>query len=58
MGGDHAPGEVVAGAVEAARRGGVQVMLVGDPEAVHGELARHDTAGLPVVPVPSPGLHP
>ena len=55
MGGDHAPGEVVAGAVEAARQGGVQVMLVGDPEAVHGELARHDTAGLPVVPVPSQG---
>ena len=54
MGGDYAPGEVVAGAVEAARRG-VQVMLVGDPGAVQGELARHDTAGLPVVPVPSQG---
>ncbi len=56
MGGDHAPGEVVAGAVEAARRGGVQVMVVGDPEAVNGELARHDTAGLPVAPVPSQGV--
>ena len=56
MGGDHAPGEVVAGAVEAARLDGVGVMVVGDPEAVQAELARHDTAGLPVVAVPSEGM--
>ncbi len=55
MGGDYAPGEVVAGAVDAARRGGVQVIVVGDPDAVRGELARHDIAGLPVVPMPSQG---
>ena len=55
MGGDHAPGEVVAGAIEAARRGDVQVMLVGDPDAVQPELAKHDTTGLPVVAVPSEG---
>ena len=55
MGGDHAPGEVVAGAIEAARRGDVQVMLVGDPDAVQPELAKHDTTGLPIVAVPSEG---
>ena len=55
MGGDHAPGEVVAGAVEAARGGGVQIALVGDPDAVQSELVKHDTKGLPIEPVPSEG---
>ena len=32
MGGDYAPGEVVAGVVAAVREGGLQVGLVGDPE--------------------------
>ena len=56
MGGDYAPGEVVAGVVAAVREGGLQVGLVGDPEAVGAELARHDTAGLPIVVVPSEGV--
>ncbi len=56
MGGDHAPGEVVAGAVEAARGGGVQVMVVGDPDKVRMELAKHDTAGLPIAAVSSEGV--
>ena len=43
MGGDHAPAEIVAGAVEAASEGGLQVMLVGDPDKVGPELAKHDT---------------
>ena len=34
MGGDYAPAETVAGAVEAARHDGVAIVLVGDPEAV------------------------
>lgn len=55
MGGDHAPGEVVAAAVEAARQGDVQIGLVGDPDAVQPELAKHDTKGLPILPVPSEG---
>lgn len=50
MGGDHAPAETVAGAVEAARRG-VDVVLVGSRSAIEEELARHDFE-LPVVDAP------
>ncbi len=46
MGGDHAPHEIVAGAVLAAERGH-DVVLVGDENAVRPLLARHD-ADLPV----------
>ncbi len=51
MGGDHAPHEIVAGAVAYARQSGHTVILVGHEELVQAELARHDTAGLdlPVV---------
>ena len=56
MGGDHAPSETVAGAVESARGGGVQIMLVGDPDRVQPELAKHDIDGLPIVTVPSEGV--
>ena len=56
MGGDYAPQELVAGAVEAASTGDVQVTLVGDPSAVEAELAKHDTAGLPLSSVPSEGV--
>ena len=40
MGGDHAPGEIVKGAVQASRRGDVHVLLVGDPDRVEEELKR------------------
>ncbi|MCL4863665.1 MAG: phosphate acyltransferase PlsX [Caldilineaceae bacterium] len=52
MGGDHAPEEIVAGAVEAARAYGVTVSLVGKPDLIRRELAKHATAGLrlPVTP--------
>ncbi len=50
MGGDHAPSETVAGAVEASRRG-VSVVLVGDETAIKGELAKHD-ASLPIADAP------
>ncbi len=51
MGGDQAPAEIVAGAVQAAREYGIAVHLVGREEAIHAELAKHDTTGLdlPVV---------
>ena len=55
MGGDNAPGDVVAGAVEAARQGIAQVTLVGDTEIVEPELAKHDAAGLPIAAVASQG---
>ena len=56
MGGDNAPGEVVAGAVAAAREGGVQVLLVGEPESVQAELAKHDASKLPIMAIPSEGV--
>src|SRR5437868_5679880 len=51
MGGDRAPGEIVLGAVEAAREYGLGVYLVGSEDAIQAELARHNTQGLdlPVV---------
>ena len=56
MGGDHAPQELVAGAVAAARDGGVQIALVGDEEKVRHELSRHEADGLPISVVPSEGV--
>ncbi len=50
MGGDNAPTETVAGAVEASRRG-VDVVLVGDHHVVQAELAKHETR-LPIVDAP------
>lgn len=46
MGGDNAPGEIVAGAVQAARDYGFGVYLVGREDAIQAELAKHDTQGL------------
>jgi glycerol-3-phosphate acyltransferase PlsX len=46
MGGDHAPGEIVLGAVEAAREYGIGVYLVGKEDLIKAELARYDTQGL------------
>ena len=50
MGGDHAPSETVAGAVEASRRG-VDVVLVGHHDRLDSELGSHD-ARLPIVDAP------
>ncbi|QXJ24144.1 phosphate acyltransferase PlsX [Actinomadura graeca] len=50
MGGDHAPGEVIAGAVEAVREHGVRVVLVGRAPLIRRELDRHGTVGqIPIV---------
>lgn len=55
MGGDHAPAEMVAGAVEAAREYGIEIVLVGKPEAIQAELAKANTSGLklPIEPAAS-----
>jgi len=52
MGGDHGPGEIVAGAVEAARAYSITVTLVGKPDEIKAELAKHNTVGLklPIAP--------
>ena len=46
MGGDHAPAEVVLGAIQAAREYHTGVLLVGPQDAIRAELAKHDTTGL------------
>ena len=56
MGGDGSPAARVEGAVAAARELDVEVVLVGDEEAVRGELARCGADGLPIVVQPSEGV--
>ena len=56
MGGDNAPAEIVAGAVQAASQDGVQVMLVGDLDKVQSELSKLDTRDVPIEVLPSEGL--
>ena len=56
MGGDYAPSEIVAGAVEAASQSDVQIMLVGDTDEVQSELAKYDAASLRIATVPSEGV--
>jgi glycerol-3-phosphate acyltransferase PlsX len=52
MGGDHAPAAAVHAAVWAARDFGLTVQLVGQPEVIAAELAKHPTTGLdlPIIP--------
>ena len=55
MGGDYAPAETVKGAVQALRSVSAELLLVGDPGQVQNELAKYNTAGLPITVVPSEG---
>ncbi len=48
MGGDYAPGEIVKGAVLAAEKGDVEVILVGPPDIVEAGLANYDASSLPI----------
>jgi len=48
MGGDHAPGPEVAGAVMAAREWRIPVILVGQQERIEAELAGHAWKGLDI----------
>ncbi|NKZ07725.1 phosphate acyltransferase PlsX [Actinomadura latina] len=50
MGGDHAPGEIVAGAVDAVREHGVRLVLVGQATRIRRELDRYGYDGkIPIV---------
>jgi len=50
MGGDNAPGEIVAGAVQAVRERNVPVVLVGLPQQLEEALAEHDAVGeIPII---------
>src|SRR5262245_38596462 len=57
MGGDYAPAEIVAGVVEGARDCGpnLNLILVGDSDAIQQELMRHSTEGLLLEVAPSLG---
>jgi phosphate acyltransferase len=51
MGGDHAPGEIVAGAVAAARELSTHIVLTGRPGVLRPLLARHGSpANVHIVP--------
>ena len=50
MGGDHAPEEIVRGAVDAAARGDMEVLLVGEPDAIKDSLPSSVPANIQVVP--------
>ena len=46
LGGDLGPGEVVAGAVLAARELDLGIILVGPQDQIRSEMAKHDVSGL------------
>lgn len=46
MSGDHAPGEIIKGAVKASQENGLQILLVGRPEIIEAELGKYQVAGL------------
>lgn len=48
MGGDYAPGEIVQGAVAAAEKDDIEVILVGPTNTVAAELAKYDISRLPI----------
>jgi len=48
MGGDYAPEEIIKGAVMAAERGDVRIILVGPIEILEEELAKYDASHLPI----------
>src|SRR3989304_2522571 len=54
MGGDHAPGEVVRGAVQASREFHLPIVLVGREEMIRGELRRGGGAPRPPIPATTP----
>lgn len=48
MGGDHAPSEIVHGAIQAAREWGMGIILVGDQGMIEQCLLNHDHKGLDI----------
>ena len=55
MGGDYAPGEIVKGALEAARLNPIEIVLVGDKETIDDELRNYGDEMSPVTVAPSEG---
>ena len=55
MGGDHAPAEIVKGAIEGARQHGVQILLVGRTQELEPHIPPDTTPGVPIKLVASEG---
>ncbi|MCP2730092.1 phosphate acyltransferase PlsX [Limnofasciculus baicalensis] len=53
MGGDNAPAEIVAGAIRAQEELDVEVLLVGDPQAIEACLKQHHSSSRHVEIVPA-----
>ena len=53
MGGDHAPRPEVEGSVLAAQEYGARILLVGQPNVIRAELARHSRPTVPIEIVPA-----
>jgi len=58
MGGDNAPVETVQGAILAAREYGIEIVLVGKPDAIKAELAKSDTSDLKLTIEPAASVIP
>jgi glycerol-3-phosphate acyltransferase PlsX len=56
MGGDNAPEEIVAGAIRAAAELDVDILLVGDPDAIQKEIAKHGNTINNIEIVPADGV--
>jgi glycerol-3-phosphate acyltransferase PlsX len=56
MGGDNAPHEIVAGAIRAAAELEVDILLVGDPDAIQAEITKHGNTVNNIEIVPADGV--
>jgi len=45
MGGDYAPREIVKGAIEGAKKEGIEIILVGREDAIQKEMERYGISG-------------
>jgi glycerol-3-phosphate acyltransferase PlsX len=56
MGGDNAPDEIVAGAIRAAAELEVDILLVGDPDAIQAQIEKHGNTINNIEIVPADGV--
>ena len=56
MGGDNAPQEIVAGAIRAAAELDIDILLVGNPDAIKTEIAKHGNNMNNIEIVPANGM--
>jgi phosphate acyltransferase len=56
MGGDNAPDEIVAGAIRAAAELEVDILLVGDPDAIQAQIEKHGNTINNIEIIPADGV--